>query len=86
MYRMNLELQPHEGSGFAYEIATTEDPQQLYVWVNASHEKGSQILLSKLREKTSVRLENTLYGIHGHYFHQRYTRGYLDVRRVDSYL
>lgn len=79
MYRVNSDLQPLERSGFAYEFATTENPQQLYVWVNARHTKGASMLIQLLKQQTSIELGGTSYSIHGVFFLRRYRRGYVQV-------
>ena len=78
-----MELLPHEGHGFAYEFATTERPDQLYVWVNAQHPKGASALIQSLQQKGSVVLGEADYSIDKCSFLRRYRRGYLNVVQVN---
>lgn len=83
-YLVNSDLKPHDGSGFAYEIATTEDPQTLYVWVNTRHTVGAAALIQELEQRTSLQMGGKSYSIHRCHFVRRYRRGYLSVIITDD--
>ena len=83
MYLTNMDLLPHEGNGFAYEFATTDRPDKLYVWVNARHPKGASALIQRLQQQASIVLGEVDYSIVKCSFLRRYRRGYLNVVQVN---